>query len=250
MGRTADLESRRRSAGSYHEAMTLCPDARRVELQYPLTLAQPRNTESLVDFPSAGGYLRPYLQAMAPRAKYFAVEHVQGYNEASPDLCEGTWNNLGFDNQSVDIVLCLAALHHVYPQRSLFYDECYRVLGEGGRLVIGDVAEGTDSARFLDEFVDTYSPEGHDAKFIQAEHDAAEIEASGFDISHWEVKNFFWYYPSPEVAVNFCRGLFRLHDASDTQIWDGLDSFLGIKKTPSGVAMSWQLVFVRADKKI
>lgn len=244
---TIEVKSRRRSAGTYHEAMTCCPDARRLELEYPVALAQPEDGEVMVDFPSAGAYIKPYLEAAAPKAVYHAVEHVPEYEAAGLDVSAGTWEKLNFNDHSVDIVLCLAALHHVYPGRPLFYRECSRVLRAAGRLIIGDVAEGTNAAGFLNEFVDKYSPEGHVARFFREDIDVPEIQSAGLTVSHWEVKDLRWFYPDKQTAITFCRGLFRLGAATDQQIWEGLDHYLGLDQSGAGVEMSWQLAFIRAE---
>ena len=199
---------RRRSAASYHEAMLLCPQARRLEFLYPLELASPKGNEVLVDFPSAGGYLEPWLHSIAPDATYHAVEHISGYENRETDIRYGDWEILPFNNGTVDIIMVIAALHHVFPDRNSFYGECHRVLGTGGRMIIADVAEGTAAGRFLEEFVTQYSSEGHEARFFNEAIDKPEIESSGFSVSHYHVKKFFWLYPNSETAIRFCRGLF------------------------------------------
>ncbi|CCQ72930.1 class I SAM-dependent methyltransferase [Magnetospira sp. QH-2] len=242
------LKSRRRSAGTYHQAMTLCPDARRFELQYPVALAAPKEGEVLVDFPSAGAYIAPYLHALAPTAIYHAVEHTPEYEAAGLDVTAGTWQKLNFADGSVDMVLCLAALHHVYPGRPLFYKECNRMFRSGGRLIIGDVAEGTNADHFLSEFVDRHSPEGHVARFFREDLDVAEIESAGLRVTHWEIRDFRWVYPDRQTGIDFCRGLFRLGEATDETIWTGLNDYLGLHETDAGWEMGWQLAFIRADK--
>ena len=242
------VKSRRRSAGAYHEAMTLCPAARRFEFQYPIELAVPRNGEVMVDFPSAGAYLEPYLHQIAPEAEYHAVEHTLEYEQAGLDVSRGRWDSLPFAPETVDIVLTLAALHHVYPGRELFYQESYRILRPGGRLIIADVAEDTASARFLSEFVNEHSPEGHEARFLRKDTDVPEIELSGFKVTNYEVRVFHWFYPDKATAVRFCKGLFRLALASDELIWDNLNSYCDMEETASEVRMGWQLAFIRGEK--
>ena len=242
------LKTRRRSAGSYHEAMTFCPDARKLEFSYPIELAAPRDHEVMVDFPSAGGYPGPYLNQIAPNAVYHAVEHAPEYKNAGLPVIEGTWDSLPFGDRSVDIVLTLAALHHVYPGREMFYQECHRILQPGGRLIIADVADGTAADHFLSEFVNEFSPEGHVARFFKEEIDVPEIEQEGFMVSHYEVCSFHWFYPDKQTAIKFCKGLFRLGLASDDQIWQALNTYLGIEVEPGEVRMGWQLAMIRADK--
>lgn len=245
---SSGLVSRRRSAGTYHQAMTLCPQARRFEFEYPLALAQPRDGDVLVDFPSAGGYIGPYLRALAPRATYYAVEHSPEYAQAGLDVSAGNWRTLHFGDATVDIVLCLAALHHVFPGREMFYRECLRILRGNGRLVIGDVAAGTRADRFLSEFVHEHSPEGHVARFFRRDVDVAEIESVGLRVSRWELRDYTWSFPDRQTAVAFCRGLFRLGAAPDEEIARGLSSYLGLRDTAAGVVLDWQLAFIRADR--
>ena len=242
------LKTRRRSAESYHEAMTFCPDARQLEFRYPIELADPADDEVMVDFPSAGGYPGPYLRQMASNAVYHAVEHAPEYKEAGLPITAGKWDSLPFGDQTVDIVLTLAALHHVYPGRELFYRESHRILRSGGRLIIADVAEGTTADRFLSEFVNQFSPEGHVAQFLKEDLDVPEIENEGFKVSHYEVRSFPWFYPDKSTAIKFCKGLFRLSLASDDQIWEALNTYLGIEEAPGGLKMGWQLALIRADK--
>lgn len=242
------LKTRRRSAGSYHEAMIFCPEARRFEFEYPIRLAEPRDGEVMVDFPSAGGYPGPYLLQAAPGAVYHAVEHTPEYAESGLDVSRGTWEALPFETGSVHIVLTLAALHHVYPGRDLFYRESRRILGPGGRLLIADVAEGTPAARFLSEFVDAFSPEGHEAQFMREDLEVPEIESAGFKVTHYEVRDFHWFYADKATAVTFCKGLFRLELASEDRVWEGLNDYLGIETAADGLRMGWQLAFIRADK--
>lgn len=137
------LKTRRRSAGSYQQAMARFPEARALEFDYAVETAQPRPGDVMVDFPSAGGYLGRYLQARAPGAVYHALEHAPEYRAAGGRVKAGRWDRLPFTNASVDIVLTLAALHHLYPGRMPFYRESRRVLTRGGRLVIADVADGS-----------------------------------------------------------------------------------------------------------
>ena len=237
----------RRSAATYQEAMTALPHARRFEFEYPLALAAPRNGEVVVDFPSGGGYLEPYLHAIAPGASCHAVEHVAGYKASGGEIMEGDWEHLPFEAGSVDIVMTIAALHHVFPGREKFYRECHRVLRPSGRLVIADVAAGTPADRFLSEFVDRFSAEGHTARFFRRDRDIPEIESEGFRVSSYDVRDFHWYFPDKRSAIAFCKGLFRLDLASHDEVWDGLNRYLGLETVGTDVMMNWQLAFIRCD---
>ncbi|HEX7708254.1 MAG TPA: methyltransferase domain-containing protein [Thermoanaerobaculia bacterium] len=242
-------EVKRRKASSYEMAMKLCPTARELEFLYPLELASPRDGEVIVDFPSGGAYLQPHLAKICKGATCLAVEHVSGYRDDESAILEGEWSRLPFANRAVNVVLTLAAIHHVLGGRPAFYQECHRVLDEGGRLIIADVEAGTRPDRFLSEFVAKHSSEGHEAVFLTRETEEPLLEAAGFRVSDYELRKYQWSYPDRRTAIEFCRGLFRLDLATDSEIWDALDGYLGIDNHPSGVRMNWELAMVRADKR-
>ncbi len=238
---------KRRSASAYHQAMRLCPRAREFELRWPIELAAPRHGEIIVDFPSGGSYLRPHIDAVSPGAILRPVEHVADYLKDDDSILQGSWNRLPFAEGEADIVVTLAALHHVIVGRPIFYQECHRILAPGGRLIIGDVEAGTPPAAFLDQFVKRYSSQGHEARFLSRDTELANLEGAGFRVVEYEVTAFHWVYPDKLTAIRFCRHLFRLDQASDDQIWHGLGEYLGIESGRHGVRMNWQLAFVRAD---
>lgn len=243
------VEVTRRSASSYEQAMRQCPDARRLEFRLPLELARPQAGEVLVDFPGGGGYLDPWLKDMSPDTRYRVVEHVPGYEGSGrEELLKGDWDRLPFLAESVDIVLTLAALHHVLGDRAPFYRECRRVLGDRGRLIVADVAEGTPAARFLDAFVDQYSSEGHRARFMSEERERADLARCGFRVSHFQVHAFYWFFPDEKTAARFAKGLFRLDQASEEEVWQGLNDYLGVERCGGELAMNWQLALIRADR--
>ena len=75
-------------------------------------LAEPREGEILVDFPSGGAYLHAYVSALDAGVVYQAVEHMPGYTSREKEISQGDWHRLNFPDGSVDIVISLAALHH------------------------------------------------------------------------------------------------------------------------------------------
>jgi SAM-dependent methyltransferase len=238
---------KRRDGLSYQSAMELCPRAREFELRHPIELAALCDGEVLVDFPSAGGYLRPYVAEIAPGSVYHAVEHVPEYGAHDASIEGGAWDHLPFEDGAVDVVITLAAIHHVMTDRHIFYDECRRVLGEKGRLIIADVESGSGPDRFLSEFVNRFSSQGHEASFLTRETEEPRLNQSGFRVAEYEIRDFPWHYSDKETALAFCRGLFRLDLATDAEIWRGLHDYLGITETPSGISMNWKLTFVRAE---
>jgi len=86
------------------------------------------------------------------------------------------------------------------------------------------------------------------ARFLRPDIDVPEIESAGFRLAHWEVRDYHWSFPDRQTAIVFCRGLFRLGETTDRQVWEGLGDYLGVEVDASGVKLRWQLAFIRADR--
>ena len=222
--------------------MESVPDARADEFRLPLQLSGVQAGMTLMDLPSGGGYLRRYL---AQDIEYLPVETVSGYRRYA-DVLMGDWADLPVTDQAVDVVLSIAALHHLTDQRIACYREVHRLLRPGGCLVIADVAAGSAASRWLDEFVDQNSSEGHVARFFCPEEIALLTEA-GFDVPVARLVEYPWYFSDRQQMVRFCRGLFRLDRPTDEAIDNALEQYLGTKVAADGsLQLNWSLMHFKA----
>jgi SAM-dependent methyltransferase len=237
----------RRQAAPYQSAMLEVPGARSTEFELPVTLSGVRRGERLLDLPSGGGYLRRYLPA---GVDYIAAETVAGYASYT-DVLMCDWDRIPLADDSIQVAISIAALHHLIDERPACYRELYRLLCAGGRLVIADVAAGSRPAAWLDEFVDRFSSEGHTARFLQAEEETERLQSAGFSVRSYRTYRYPWRFASIAQMTAFCRGLFRLDRASDPVIVRGLDEFLGFRELDDGsIGLDWTLAMCRADKEI
>lgn len=227
--------------------MEAVPRAREREFRLPLALAAPRAGEVLVDCPSGGAYLRPLLAEMAQGCRYVPFESKPQYAAFVPDLVLGDWLELPFRDRSVDVLLSIAALHHLLGGRGPFYAGGARVLAPGGRLVIADVAEGTGPARWLDRFVADRSSEGHRADFLEAGREARDLEAAGLQVRHAELADYTWDFGDRPAACRFMQSLFRLDQPDLPEIEEAIGDLLGWADGP-GARIHWTLLHLRADR--
>ena len=81
--------------------------------------------------------LTPKMIEIAKRKKMKGVELVVGD-------CE----NLPFDDDSFDVVICCESFHH-YPNPGDFFSSVYRVLRPNGRLILRDMTMSSDAVRWF-----------------------------------------------------------------------------------------------------
>jgi ubiquinone/menaquinone biosynthesis C-methylase UbiE len=101
------------------------------------------------------------------------------------DLAEGLDNvkfeiadaeRLPFDDGAFTALLCSNAFHHYpYPRRAV--DEMTRVLGPGGRIVLGDACSDLAAARIADAFLRRFEP-GH-VRLYRSNELGAFLRAAG-----------------------------------------------------------------------
>jgi SAM-dependent methyltransferase len=237
----------RRDGRPYQSAMLEAPQARETEFRLPLELAAPRPGETLVDCPSGGAYLRPVLAALEPACRYIPFESKPDYTAFVPDLVMGDWMALPFADGTVDILLSIAALHHLLGGRERFYAEGARTLAPGGRLVVADVGADTGPARWLDGFVARRSSEGHRADFLEAGRECEGLRAAGLEIRHAALARYTWDFEDRPAACRFMQGLFRLDQPDLAEIEAAIGDLLGWADGP-GARIHWSLLHLRADR--
>ena len=112
---------------------------------------------------------------------------------------------------------------------------------------IGDVHKTSRIARFLNEFVNEHTEDGHAGEFL-GEHTLTDIANAGLRLEQSRMVSYPWMFGSTAEMVQFCTKLFGLGRASAATVLDGLRSHVGFETDENRVLMNWELYFVRAIK--
>lgn len=234
---------------SYHQAMLEQPQARIEEFNNIIKLADLEPKLKVFDIPSGGGYLKQFIdcdvditQVETSKAFYqYAQTDTTVAHLYSEDIAA-----LPVNGNVTDRIISLSGLHHI-EHRAPFYKEAYRVIAPGGLLCIADVAEGSDTDRFLNVFVDQNGSEGHEGLFIN-QKDIELIESAGFVINQSEEIHYHWNYESVSHMVDFTKKMFGIDQCSDNDILEGIQTYLGYELVNDQVKMPWSLRFIQAEK--
>ncbi|SEA31048.1 class I SAM-dependent methyltransferase [Selenomonas ruminantium] len=65
------------------------------------------------------------------------IECARKKNLAGTEWIVGDCENIPFDDESFDVIICTNSFHH-YPNPQRFFDSAWRVLRPGGRLILQD----------------------------------------------------------------------------------------------------------------
>jgi SAM-dependent methyltransferase len=238
-----------RRGRAYHQAMQTYPTARHAEFAQIIQLANLQDGQLICDVPSGGCYLSRFIQASVTLVSIETsgtfVQQLQAPEQTSLMFCEDL-EALPLDSETCDRVICLAGVHHL-PNQASFYREIYRILKPGGLFCLGDVREGSGVADFLNIFVHHYSLFGHQGIFLTPKT-AEDLTAIGFQVDQAIVKAFPWTFPDVKAMVQFCQLLFGIDRATEAEILEHIEKYLGYSMTDHQCCLNWELFFWKAVK--
>lgn len=232
-------------AESYHKAMRDFPLARKEEFEWALHYLAINPGDNVCDVPSGGGYLKDFALDEDCFFNFLETsESFASYNVDCPNsktqVCE--FEDLPLANQSVDSLICLAALHHV-DNREKVFQEFRRVVKSQGKILIVDVEEGSNTAGFLNVFVNEYNSMGHNGSFINGQV-VNSLEKNEITVVSYNSHTFQWTFDNEHCMVTFCRGLFGLDKATDEDIIHGIKIYLNPHYQQNQVSLDWDLVYI------
>lgn len=232
-------------------AMKKFSNARNNERDALLGLINLKEGLSILDLQSSSGYLSDEIyRRLNKKVSCFCLEPTKELRERlNPDyiaIDNPVENFYSLANESMDIVLGLAGLHHS-ESHSQTIQECFRVLKPDGQLAICDVIEGSSLDRWLNGFVNGHSASGHQGNFIKEHVLAAQLRESGFENIYEEIIAVPWVFQHHHHIAEFFKGLFGL-SCSIEDINKALDDYFIIEKVGDQLQLQWELLYCTAKK--
>lgn len=230
-------------AKQYHFAMQTFPDAREAEFR-ALLHDLPTSAMDVLDVPSGGGYLASFLPT---HMHINSCDFSAGFAETGVPLASP--HCLPYSSESIDAVLSLTGLHHISREnQNAFLAECHRVLRAEGSVLVGEVLRGSPVDTFLNDFVHRHNSQGHVGDFFD-EGFKQQLANVGFVHTRMQVRSYVWNFANVECMISYCKNMFGIDQATDSQIEQCLRETLGYREASNGsIELPWQLVFYRAVK--
>ncbi len=227
---------------SYNSAMIKYPHARDEEFQAVADSISIGKNCTILDLPAGGGYLQRFL----PRnVNYLAYDFSKEFYDDHAGVKKCKESRIDLPDGSVDVIVSLAALHHV-TDRSSFYAEMYRLLKPRGQFVLADVVSGSKVDTFLNDFVNRWNSMGHLGKFIEPDLDLKELSKAGL-VAEFEEKMLRWNFENEKDAKIFFKDLFYLDRNPSDRILAREQIKLGSTKSNS-YKINWSLGFFLGKK--
>ena len=111
--------------------------------------------DTLLDVGCGPAPMLSLLSAKYPDKHYTGIDLTEKMIEVAKEknlpntkFLVGDAENLPFNDNSFDIIICSMSAHH-YPSIQSFYNSAYRCLKKGGRLILRDMTSDSKIMRFL-----------------------------------------------------------------------------------------------------
>lgn len=253
---------------SYRRANSDRPEARERELRHLFTLLGPKEGEYIWEVGTGNGYLTfPLAEAVGASGRILTtdvmaenVEDVRRKNEEKGLPIEALLVPEGLPSplpQGLDAVASIATLHHFDNRRDGTGAQgrkgalkaFFEALRPGGRLVVGDVLDGTISQRYFDAIDDPKycAPHGHPHDFFTREALEAAAKEAGFSDVRVSVEFVPWQFPSREEAAAFVH---TIHNAkcSAEESFALAERMLGFEDKKTHLELGWELFYLTGSK--
>ena len=233
-----------RRGQSYDAAMQKYPRARDSEFENLFNAFTPAPRSIVLDLPSGGGYLSGHLPA---GCLIESAEPSDQFSTASHLTREVDLENLQLKSSYFDVLVYLAASHHIENKQGLFHS-AFKALKHGGHFLLGDVLSGSPIAEYLDGFTSQYNGTGHEGDYLTIELCEKLASEAGFTVVDAKEYPCPWNFRNLEELAEFSCLLFGMTGVSRQRFLDALNDKIGISRTADGVQLDWRLLYLTAQR--
>jgi len=225
------------------------PEVRQMERDVLIDQVDWREHVRVADIQSAGGFVSDRVYQMQNgKVECYCIEpcgalrnRLKPVHHPIPDPVE---RFPSLEDQSMDVVLGLAALHHSDDHLATL-QEARRVLKNRSQISICDVIEDSNIARWLNDFVDKHSPAGHQGRFIEEANIVSQMALAGFTGIEASVRQVPWIFERQEDIPVFFKGLFNLN-CTDSELRRAMAEYFDIAQVRGHVELAWELLYLKA----
>lgn len=257
---------------NYRLANSLLPTARENELLKAFELVDPHPGQKILEVGTGNGYLTfPLAEGVAPDGEVVTADvtednlkDVERRNRARGlpirHLLFEEQDEMPFSKRFrdyFDAVASIATLHH-FDNRKLgtgdsgrrrAVTEFFRVLKDGGRMVLADPAHGTITQRYFDRINNPRYcyPDGHPHDFFTPERLRQVVQEVGFKEIVITILYVPWKFESIEAGKEFVHTIHNARCSADESLAVAQE-ILGFNRIGDHFVLGWELFFLTARK--
>lgn len=225
----------------YEESITKWPSVMEPNIKYVLGALNLSKTDHILEFSAGSGFLTLPLAERLTLGRIEAqdVSKVMlGYLENK--ITDKNLNNIsinhcdspdlkGFESAAYDKIVTLGGFHHV-PDQITVAKAFHRCLKPGGKAVIADFADSSNTQRHFDITVEKFSSTGHSCLFISPSRCENLAKFAKFvDVEVFEL-NIPWVFDSETDIGEFFRLHHDLQGIDDGAVYSAVKEHLGVLK--------------------
>lgn len=253
---------------NYRLANEIFLNSRSNEFNKLLNILDPKKGECILELGTGNGYLTTKIsKIISNKGKIITYDAVKDnfnyFKKINKKLNLSIVNklqNLNYKldekNEIIDKVFSIASIHHydnkyksIILNKLKAFEEFYRVLKEGGKLIISDVCDNTCSQRYFDALDDPKYcyPDGHPHYFLDKNLIKYLCEKTGFKLKYFKILNVPWEFENISGCKKF---LHTIHNSkvSKEEIFELAKKYLKIKVSKNKVVLEWKLFYMVAEK--
>ncbi len=255
---------------NYRKANSSYPQVRAIELNKIIKFVDAKQGETILECGTGNGYLTiPLAKSVGKNGTLISYdvtkENLEYVEYLNKDLklniiTKEQPRNYIFSEKdnSINKIVSIATMHH-YDNRDKktghsgklqAMQEFSRVLKSGGKVIIGDVANNTDSQRYFDAINNPQYcyPTGHPHDFFDLNLAKKLCKLSGLKFISFKIYSTPWVFKDDKEAMDF---LHTIHNAkcSAEESFEIAKKYLKYTKLNNKVKLGWKLGYFIAEKR-